>query len=172
MADNCVFDSVRTVLAVREYQDKPIPDDALHRIVEAGRLSASASNIQPWRFIVVRDPDTIRELGRVVRTGPYIASAPLAIAVAIERDKPTALSDASRAIQSMMLTAWADGVGSNWTGFGSMDQVAELLGVPNSFEVVGVLPFGYPKRKLGLGKKNRKSLSEVASAERFGEPFE
>jgi nitroreductase len=172
MADNCVFDSVRTVLAVRDYSDKPVPDDVLHRIVEAGRLSASAQNLQPWRFVVVRDRDTILELGRIVRTGPYIAGAPLAIAVAVERNKPTAMSDASRAIQSMMLTAWAEGVGSNWTGFGSMDAVARLLGVPDTHEVVGVLPFGYPKKKMGLGRKNRKALSEVASAERFDQPFE
>src|SRR6476646_29025 len=50
-----VYDAVRTVLAVREYDDRPVPDDVLHRIVEAGRLSGSSMNRQPWHFIVVRE---------------------------------------------------------------------------------------------------------------------
>ena len=72
---NPVFDAVRTVLAVREYQDKPIPHDVLERIVEAGHLSASASNVQPWHFVVVTDRAGLRELGGLVATGPYVAAA-------------------------------------------------------------------------------------------------
>ena len=73
-----------------------------------------------------------------------------------------------RAIQQMMLVAWADGVGSNWTGFGGLEGVREWAGLPDTFDVLGVLPFGYPKRKLGLGKKKRKPFNEVVSAERYG----
>lgn len=172
MADNCVYDTARTVLAVREYQDREVPDDLVHRIVEAARLNASSGNGQPWHFIVVRDRALLRDLGRLDRTGPYVASAPLAIAVAVQRDSPYGMSDASRAIQTMMLTAWAEGVGSNWTGFGHMDEIARLLGVPDDYEVVSVVPFGYPTRQLGKGKKNRKPLAEVASADRFATPFQ
>jgi hypothetical protein len=111
-----VFEAVRTLLAVRRYQDRPVPEAVLHRIVEAGRLTASAKNMQPWDFIVVQDRETLRQLGAVARTGPYVAQAPLAIVVAVDKT-PFAVSDASRAIQSMLLTAWADGVGSNWVGF-------------------------------------------------------
>ncbi|HZA61182.1 MAG TPA: nitroreductase family protein, partial [Actinomycetota bacterium] len=81
------------------------------------------------------------------------------------------LSDASRAIQSMVLTAWAEGVGSNWTGFTGMDEVAAILGIPDEYDVVAVVPFGYPTRKLGKGRKRRKPLAEVASRDRFGRPF-
>jgi len=66
-------------MAVREYQDKPIPGEVLRRIVEAGRLSASASNGQPWHFIVVRDRANLRKLGSLIRTGPYVANAPAAM---------------------------------------------------------------------------------------------
>jgi nitroreductase len=166
-----VFDAVRTVLAVRSYRPDPVPDDVVHRIVEAARLSASASNRQPWHFVVVRDRDTIRELGRLVTTGPYIAEAPLAIVVAVEKTG-FSFADAARAIQSMVLTAWADGVGSNWAGGPGMDQVKGLLGIPDELDVVAVLPFGYPAQAAGAGKKTRKPLGDVAHAERFGEPFE
>jgi len=168
---NPVFEAVRTVLAVREYQDKPIPGDVMGRIVEAGHLSASASNVQPWHFVVVRDRAGLRDLGRLVAHGPYIASAGAAIVVAIEKANHLAISDASRAIQSMILVAWGDGVGSNWTGFRELEGVREKFGLPDKYEVLAVVPFGYPKRKIGLGKKKRKPLAEVASAERFGNPF-
>jgi nitroreductase len=169
---NEVFEAVRTVLAVREYQEREVPADVVHRIVEAGRLTASGGNRQPWHFVVVRERSSIRELGALVRTGPYIAEAPVAVVVAYEKDSRSALSDASRAIQSMILTAWCDGVGSNWAGFGGLEGVRRKVGLPDTYEVLAVLPFGYPRRPIGKGRKNRKPPAEVASAEQFGTPPE
>lgn len=166
-----VFEAVRTVLAVRNYRDTPIPEDTVREILEAGRLSASAMNTQPWHFIAVQDRDTLGKLGALARTGPYIVKAPLAIVVATDKS-PLATSDASRAIQSMLLTAWAAGIGSNWVGFNKLEDVKTLLGVPDTLEVLAILPFGYPAESVGQGKKKRKPLSEVASRERFGQPFE
>ena len=165
------FEAVRTVLAVRSYQDKPIPDAVVQRIVEAGRLTGSGMNRQPWHFIVVRDKNMLRRLGGLASSGPYVAQAPLAIVVATDKTR-FAVSDASRAIQSMLLTAWADGVGSNWVGFGGLDQIKALLDIPAALEVLAVLPFGYPARAVGRGKKQRKALREVAHLERYGRPFE
>jgi len=158
-------------LAVREYEDKPVPANTVGRIVEAAHLTASASNEQPWHFIVVEDRDTIQQLGSLAKTGPYIARAPLAVVVGVEKTR-FAESDASRAIQSMILTAWADGVGSNWVGFsGMLDGVKPVLGIPDEIGVFAIIPFGYPARPGGRGKKRRKPLSEVAHRERFGKPF-
>ncbi|HZS92730.1 MAG TPA: nitroreductase family protein [Chloroflexota bacterium] len=165
-----VFDAVRTVLAVRSYQDKPVPEDVVRRIVEAGRLTASSMNKQPWHFIVIQNKDTLRQLGSAVKTGPYIAQAALAIVVAIDKS-PFGVSDASRAIQSMVLTAWSDGVGSNWAGFGGLEDVKTLLAIPAELDVLAVIPFGYPATPLGRGKKERKPLAEVAYRERYGQPF-
>jgi nitroreductase len=169
---NPVFETVRTVLAVREFQPKPIPEEVLRRIVEAAHLSASSMNLQPWHFVLVTNRDDLRRLGALVRTGPYIASAGAAVVVAYEKESKYGLSDASRAIQSMILTAWADGVGSNWTGFGGLEGVRETVGLPDSYEVLAVLPFGYPKRELGKGKKKRKPIAEVVSAEHFGKSLD
>jgi nitroreductase len=166
-----VFDAVRTVLAVRQYQDKPVPQDVVRQIVEAGRLTASASNKQPWHFIVVEDKNMLKQMGSLLTTGPYVSQAPLAVAVAVENTK-WALSDGSRAIQSMILVAWAAGVGSNWTGFlGGIDQVKQPLGIPDNYGVLAVLPFGYPAQPAGKGKKNRKPLQEVASLNKYGTPY-
>ena len=165
-----VFDAVRTILAAREYQDKPVPPEIVRRIVEAGRLTGSSMNRQPWHFVVVERRDTLRQLGALATTGPYIADAALAIVVAIQRT-PFSVSDGSRAIQSMMLTAWSEGVGSNWVGFMGITDVKRLLGIPDELDVLAIIPFGYPAKPVGKGRKNRKPLSEVAHLERFGQPF-
>ena len=165
-----VFEAVHTILAVRRYQDRPVPEDVLRRIVEAGRLTGSAGNMQPWHFIVVQDRDTLRQLGALAPTGPYIAQAPLAIVVAIDKTR-FAVSDASRAIQSMLLTAWSEGVGSNWVGFGGLEDVKALLNIPAELDLLAILPFGYPVGAVGRGKKQRKPLREVAHRERYGQPF-
>jgi len=68
----------------------------------------------------------------------------------------------------MLLTAWGDGVASNWTGFGGLEGVRKEFGVPDTYDVLAVLPFGYPRRRIA-GKKKRKPLNDVASAERFGQ---
>lgn len=166
-----VFEVARTVLAVRQYGDDPVPEEVVRRIVEAARLTGSSQNGQPWHFVVVTDRDTLGRLGGAVAHGGYTAGAPLAIAVAVERRSRFGLSDASRAIQSMILTAWDEGVGSNWTGFTGMDEVRAILEIPETYDVVAVVPFGYPTRRLGKGRKSRKPLDRVASRERFGQPF-
>jgi nitroreductase len=167
-----VFEAIRTVLAVRRYQDKPVPEASVRRIVEAGRLTASAMNEQPWHFIVVQDRETLHRLGTLAPTGPYVAEAPVAVVVAIEKSR-FAVSDASRAIQSMLLAAWADGVGSNWVGFvGGLENVRALLEIPAKLEVLAILPFGYPVGVVGRGKKRRKPLEAVAHRERYGRAFE
>jgi nitroreductase len=166
-----VFEAVRTILAVREYQDKPVPPETVRRIVEAGRLTGSSMNRQPWHFVVVENRDSLRQLGGLAKTGHYIASAALVIVVAIQRT-PFSVSDGSRAIQSMMLTAWSEGVGSNWVGFMGPTEVKPLLGIPDDLDVLAIIPFGYPARSIGKGRKNRKPRSEVAHRERFGQAFQ
>ena len=165
-----VFETIRTVLAVRAYQDKPIPAEVVRKIVEAAWLTASSRNGQPWHFIVVENRETLKKLGALARTGPYIAQAPLAIVVAMEQS-PYAVSDGSRAIQSMVLTAWSEEVGSNWVGFQGLTEIKPLLGIPAEVDVLAIVPFGYPAKHFGKGKKNRKPLAEVAHRERFGQPF-
>jgi nitroreductase len=166
-----VFDAIRTILAVRSYQGTPVPDTLVRRIIEAGRLTGSGMNGQPWHFIVIRDAETLRRLGALAASGPYVAQAPLAIVVATDKSR-FAVSDASRAIQSMLLTAWADGVGSNWVGFGGLEKVKAVLDIPAGLDVLAILPFGYPAGAVGRGKKQRKPLREVAHLERYGRPFE
>jgi nitroreductase len=166
-----VFEAIRTMQAVRQYQDRPVADDVVRQVLEAGRLTASGMNAQPWHFIVIQDPETLRQLGTLARSGPYIAGAPVAIAVAVDRTR-LAVSDASRAIHSMLLTAWGNGVGGNWVGFGGLEDAKPLLGIPEELDLLAIVPLGYPAVAVGRGKKERKPLAEIASRERYGQPFQ
>lgn len=165
-----VFEAIRTLLAERAFQARPVPAASLQRILEAGRLTGSSMNGQPWHFVVVQESGTLRELGARLRSGPYVAQAPLAIVVAIEATR-YAVSDASRAIQSMLLTAWSEGLGSNWVGFGGLESVHALLDLPAGMEVFAVLPIGYPAAERSGGHKRRKALGEIVHRERWGRPW-
>jgi len=165
-----VFDAVSTLLAVRSYETKAIPAATVRRIVDAAHLTGSSMNRQPWRFVVVDDPALLGKLGEVAPSGRYIATAALAIVVVIEETR-FAVSDASRAIQSMMLTAWAEGIGSNWVGFHGLDAVKPLLAIPDELDVLAIIPFGYPTKSLGKGKKQRKPFDEVVHYGQFGQPL-
>ncbi|MQC16768.1 MAG: nitroreductase [Chloroflexi bacterium] len=166
-----VFEAVRTVLAVREYEDRAVPAEVVERVIEAARLTASSQNRQPWHFIVVEGKEPLRELATLCMSGPYTADAAFAVVVGVNADARSGSGDAARAIQSMALTAWEAGVGSNWVGVPQQDEVRALLGIPDSITLAAVVPFGYPAAQLGRGRKNRKALSEVAHRGRFGTPF-
>jgi nitroreductase len=166
-----VFEAVRTVLAVRGYRPGAVPPDVLRRILEAGRLSGSAGNGQPWHFVVVEERTALRSLGEIMTTGRYVADAALAVVVAIKKDSRFAVSDTSRAIQNMILTAWAEGIGSNWVGFGPLPAVEQLVAIPATHEGLAVVAFGFAAAKLGRGRKKRRALGKIASRERFGTPF-
>jgi nitroreductase len=90
-----VFEAVRTMLAVRSYKPNPIPQETVRRILEAGRLSASSMNLQPWHFIAVMDKDTLAKMADFPSHGAYVRDAALAVVVAIE-DTRFSVSDASR----------------------------------------------------------------------------
>ena len=115
----------------------------------------------------------LQRLGSIASGGPYIAEAAMAVVVAIEKESPFGVSDGSRAIQSMVLTAWAEGVGSNWVGYlhyGGMDDLNAVLGIPDTHAVLSVVPFGYPQTAGGKGKKRRKPFGEVVHHGQFGNP--
>jgi nitroreductase len=165
------FDAVRTMMAVRRYQNKPVPEAVVRKVLEAGRLTGSSINLQPWAFIAVQDRAVLEKLGQAVRSGSYTGSAAFAVVVAVEKASQYAVSDGSRAIQSMLLTAWSEGVGGNWTGWLGMRGVRELLGIPAGYDVLAVLAFGYPALAV-KGKKKRKAIGEVAHRDRWGRPWE
>ena len=168
-----VYECVRARRTVRSYRPDPVPGAVVDKLLRAGRWAPSSRNSQPWHFIVVRNRETLRELGAIAASGRFVADAPMAIAIAMEDAERPDL-DAGRALQQMELVAWEEGLGTCFVGLRDEDQnrrVRALLGVPDRMELVTLLPFGYRENAgKGLGKR-RKPLSEIAHRERFGEPY-
>jgi nitroreductase len=165
-----VFDCVRTRVETREFKPDPVPETVIQKILEAGRWSPSQRNRQPWHFIVIQDRESLKQLGAMAPSGPYLADAPLAIVVVTEGAR-VPLIDGTRAISSMQLVAWEEGIGSCWVGSVDRDGVKRLLGIPEAYELITVLPFGSPTDTAKRLKKRRKPLEQIAHRERFGTPY-
>jgi nitroreductase len=165
-----VFECVRARIETREFKPDPVPEAALQKILEAGRWSPSQRNRQPWHFIVVQERETLQQLGAMAPSGAYLAEAPLAIAVVTDGAR-VPLIDGTRAISSMQLVAWEEGLGSCWVGSVDREGVKRLLGLPETCELITVLPFGYPTDVAKRLRKRRKPLEQMAHRERFGTPY-
>jgi nitroreductase len=165
-----IFDCIHTRSAIRNFRPDPIPSDVVKKVLEAGRQAHSQRNRQPWRFVVVQERKTLQQIGALASSGPYIADAPLAIAIVIEGAKNPFI-DATRAAECLMLAAWGEGVGSCWVGGLDRPKIKELLGVPADAELVTVIPFGYPTDEEKSKKKVRKRLTKIAYRERYGQPY-
>jgi nitroreductase len=165
-----VFECVRGRIETREFTSEVVPEAVLQKILEAGRWSPSQRNRQPWHFIVVQDRELLKQLAALAPSGAYLAEAALAIVVVTDGARAP-LIDGTRAISSMQLVAWEEGLGSCWIGGVERDGVKRLLDIPESFELITVLPFGYPTEAAKRLRKRRKALAQIAHHERFGTPF-
>ncbi len=160
------FTCIRTRREIRDYLEKPIPDESLSRILEAGRLAPSSKNSQPWHFVVIRDRETLAKISELTPTGEHIAKAPLAIAVLMDGAKLPEI-DGTRAIQNMVLAAWDMGIGACWVTNFYEDGVKDLLGAPQRMKLITVMPFGYPTEPKTKRKKVRKPLEEIVHYEKL-----
>jgi nitroreductase len=156
----------------RAYRPDPIPETVVRRILEAGRISGSARNHQPWRFVVVRSRELLDRLAPTLFNPRNLAAAPLLVAVLVD-DHPRAAFDGGRTAQNMLLAAWAEGVGSCPNGFAREDEARALLGVrPEQRLLVGIT-FGYPASRRRperrapeewLARANRLPLDDLVQA--------
>ena len=165
-----VFECIRRRRTIREYKSDPIPEDVLEKILQAGRWSPSSSNSQPWHFVVVQDPSTLSELGRIATQGSFISDAPLAIVIVME-NAPRPQLDAGRAIQQMELVAWSEGLGTCFVGVRIEEQqiaVKELLNIPSDLELITIMPYGYRPTSIDRTGTPRKDLADMVHREKFG----
>ncbi len=164
-----VYECIRSRRTVRDYKPDPIPPEALYKILQAARWAPSSSNTQKWHFVVVQDRDTLTALGGITTQGTFIAQAPLAVAVAMD-DAPRPQLDAGRALQQMELMAWSQGIGMCFVGVRDPEQqraVKELLNIPETMELITVLPFGYRDESVKRQGTPRIPMEEIVHWERF-----
>ena len=162
------WDAIRARRNVRSYRPDPVPDNDLQRIAEAGWRSPSASNRQPWDFVLVTDPDRLQQLSTVWQGARHIASAAAAIALVApvppdERRKLLDQYDLGQATMAMMIEATALGIGTGHSAVGEQDKARAILGVPDDHIVAYLLGLGYPADRplTPISKPDRRPFDEV-----------
>jgi nitroreductase len=144
------WDAIRARRNVRQYTDQPIAREDLERVLEAGRRAPSASNWQPWNFVVVTDREQLVELAKAwPQGGTHIArsAATIALVAAVPEDprKGELLQyDVGQATANMMVTAADLGIGSGHSAVADQEQAQRVLGFPEGHLAVYLIGLGYP----------------------------
>lgn len=174
-----VQDAVHGKRAVREFEQRPLAEDDLAAILEAGRRAHSAKNRQRWAFIVVRDRARLAQLATLGPWCGHVAGAAAAVALVTPDPRadgaPLSITwDLGGAAAQMMLVAWERGVGSCPATVYEPERARELLGYPPEMHCEFILSFGYPASPEALTRPNkpggRKSTEELVHLERWSPP--
>jgi len=159
--------------SVRSYLDRPVEDEKLSEVLEAGRLAPSASNIQPWKFIVVKDKKRREKLEVACKNQKFVGEVPVIIAACIVSKGyniggwyDSALLDIGIAFDHMTLQAAHLDLGTCWIGAFFEDKVKKILEIPDNIRVAALLTLGYPKDPTSV-KKNRKPIEEIVSYKKY-----
>ena len=159
----------------RKYSDKPVEKEKLDRIIEAGRMAPSACNAQPWKFIVVNEPDLLLKIAeatsaKLIGMNSFVGQAPLMIVVVREqpnftskvggtiKNKDYSLIDIGIASENICLQAEAEGLGSCMIGWFDERMLRKILGIPKSKRVELIITLGY---SLSEQREKRRKPSEV-----------
>ena len=165
-------EAIRKRQSIRDYEDKPVPEEKLKNVLEAARLAPSANNRQPWKFVIVKERKRRQELAQAANGQTFIGEAPIIIAAVATNVEhimtcgvPSYAVDLAIAVDHMTLAAVDEGLGTCWIGAFSQQRVKEILGIPAEYRVVTLFPLGFPGKEREF--KVRKSLEEIVFYETF-----
>jgi len=172
-----LLDLIKRRRSVRRFAQRPIPDEMLNDILEAGRWAPSGANMQPRRFLVVTRKDLLRAIAELSHFGP-IKSGHVAESVALimllgdsKTISTTVALDCAIAGTNMTLVATASGIGSCWIGAFEEENIKRLLSVPERYDIVAMIAFGYPDGDLPKGPP-RLELEDIVHYESFSKTAE
>lgn len=170
------WQAINSVRAVRQFADRPLAEEHLDRILNAGRRAGSSKNEQRWTFIVVRDREHLLEVSKVGGYAGHLAGAAAAVALvtpdpANPAQAASIMWDLGRAAQNMVLAAWELGIGSVPATVYDLEFAARLLGLPPGQRCHFLLSFGYPADPSVVTAPNRaggrKPIDKISRAERW-----
>lgn len=178
--DNQILEAIKSRRSINKFEQYDITDDELDTILEAGRWAPSHANSQPWRFIVVKEPERKRTIAEITKeityfnTGVTDASVIVAVCVNQDEDPSHYVEDGAAAVQNMSLMAQGLGLASFWIGSYQIQgkkglaekKLRSLLNVPKNFRVIALLPIGKPAVET---ESRRKDLSGMVFYERYEE---
>ena len=169
-----VLDVIQKRRSVRKYKKDPIPEKALMRVLEAARLAPSGKNIQPWKFIIVKDKALKEKLAQASAGQFFMAEAPIIIVgcgfpdncyAHMGRYMKSWSVDVTIALEHLILQAQEEGLGTCWIGSFEEEEVKAILNIPENVKVLALTPLGYPDEIPRF--RRRKSLDEIISYDRF-----
>jgi nitroreductase len=167
-----VFTAISQRYSVRAYKVTDVEEDKLKKVLEAGRLSPSASNRQDWKFIAVKNKETRKKLAKAAFGQSFIGEAPVVIVACGTEPKamlacgqPMHTVDVSIACAYMILQAYELGLGTCWIGAFKEDEAKKILNIPDDVRVVAMTPLGYPNQP--PSPKSRKTLDQIICYEKY-----
>lgn len=180
---NEVLEAIRNRRSTRKFESTSIEDEKIRAILTAAQWAPSFMNLQPWKFILVREFDTKEQLVKaltmpflqIVYRGPLpyenLTKAPIIIVTCVDpnRDRLHYVEDGACATQNMALAAHSLGLGSYWIGvFNTFveDEVKKILEIPKGYRVISLMPIGVPAES---PEKERKNLDNMLHYDKFGQ---
>jgi nitroreductase len=165
-----VIKAIRERRSIRKYKSTMVSEEDIYIILQAGRWAPSASNKQPWHFIVVRDPELRKRLAEAHSNGRFMEESPVVIVVLADPQKHPKyhLADPHNAVQNMLLAAYHQGLSTCWIGVRDSEAepaFKELLNIPEVLRVICAVSVGYGDQER---TSTRFPLDEIVSWEKFG----
>lgn len=170
-----IEDAIRNRRSIRSYQDRPVEDEKIEKILDAARWAPSAGNLQSMEYVIVKDKETRGKLAETSWGQCQVSEAPINIVVCCnfskishygERgEKLYTIQESGACIQNMLLTAHSLGLGTCWIGAFDENAVREIIGVPDNVKPVGIITVGYPDEK---PTSNRRDLKDSVFREKYG----
>jgi nitroreductase len=149
-----VLEAIRERTSIRAFMKKDVPEELVEKLVDAGRCAPSAGNIQPWEFVIVREPQLKRRLAEAALAQTFIEEAPVVIVVCANENRSSmgygirgttlyCIQDTAAATQNILLAAYSLGLGTCWVGAFKEEAVKEALKVPQGIRPLAIIPVGY-----------------------------
>ena len=169
-----VLEIIQKRQSIRRYKEDPIPEEVLLRVLEAARLAPSGKNLQPWKFIIVKDKALREKLASASAGQFFIAKAPVIIVgcgfpdncyARMGRYMKSWPVDVTIALEHLILQAQEEGLGTCWIGSFEEEEVKAILNIPENVRVLALTPLGYPNESPPF--RRRKTLEEIISYDGF-----
>jgi nitroreductase len=160
-----LFEIIRTRRSIRKFTEKPVPDEVIEKIIEAGTWAPSGLNNQPWRFAVIKESELKREISTLTHYSKVVLSANALIAVFLDNassyDRTKDVQAIGACIQNMLLFIHSEGLGAVWLGeiLKSRERVLSIVNGSEDLELMAVIALGYPASQGGKGSRNKAGQS-------------
>jgi len=161
--------------SIRAFKPQDIPEETVEKLIDAAIHAPSAGNIQPWEFIIARNPDTKKKLAQAAHQA-FIEEAPVVITVCADEKRSSSgygnrgetlycIQDTAAATQNILLTAYSLGLGTCWIGAFNENEAKKALKTPKGIRPVTMIPVGYPNKT--PSQRGRRPLNRIVHHEEF-----